>query len=111
MITYKALQTDRRQFLALTGLTLSEFQRLLTAFPQAYQQLYPAHRTAEGQPRQRSIGAGRKGRLEQPEEKLLFLLVYLKAYPLQAVMAELFDLSTSAVSVTPFDLLSVVPSG
>ncbi len=94
MITYKALQADWRQFLALTGLTLSEFQRLLTAFPQAYQQHYPANQTAEGQPRQRSVGAGCKGRLEQPEDKLLFLLVYLKTYPLQAVMGELFDLST-----------------
>ena len=58
MITYKALRADRRQFLALTGLTLSEFQRLLTAFPQAYQQLYPATQTAEGQPRQRAVGGG-----------------------------------------------------
>src|ERR1700724_2429189 len=97
MITYKTLQTDHRQFLALTGLTLSEFQRLLTAFPQAYQQLYPAHRT-EGQPRQRSVGGGCKGRLEQPEDKLLFLLVYLKTYPLQAVMGELFDLSQPRVN-------------
>ena len=98
MITYQALQTDRRQFLALTGLTLSEFQLLLTAFPQVYQQLYPATQTAEGQPRQRAVGAGCKGRLEQPEEKLLFLLVYLKTYPLQAVMAELFDLSQPQVN-------------
>src|SRR5947207_10047644 len=64
MITCKALQANRQQFLALTGLTLSEFQRLLTAFPQAYQQLYPATQTAEGQPRQRSVGGGCKGRLE-----------------------------------------------
>ena len=87
MITCKALQADRRQFLALTGLTLSEFQRLLSAFAQAYQKLYPANQTVAGQPRQRSVGGGCKGRLEQPEEKLLFLLVYLKTYPLQAVMA------------------------
>src|SRR5947208_5372536 len=98
MITYKALQTNRRQFLALTGLTLSEFQRLLTAFPQAYQQLYPATQTAKGQPRQRAVGGGCKGRLEQPGDKLLFLLVYLKTYPLQAVMGELFDLSTPQVN-------------
>jgi hypothetical protein len=48
MVTYKALQTDRPQLLALTGLTPSEFQRLLTAFPRAYQQLYPPSQTAEG---------------------------------------------------------------
>src|SRR5216110_2745232 len=108
MITHKALQADRRQFLALTGLTLSEFQRLLTAFPQAYQQLYPANRTAEGQPRQRSVGGGCKGRLEQPEDKLLFLLVYLKTYPLQAVMGELFGLSTPQVNHWIHRLLPVL---
>jgi DDE superfamily endonuclease/Helix-turn-helix of DDE superfamily endonuclease len=110
MITYTELQTDRQQFLALTGLTLSEFQRLLTAFPQAYQQHYPASQTAEGQPRQRAHGGGCKGRLEQPEDKLLFLLVYLKTYPLQAVMGELFDLSTPRVNYWIHRLLPVLRS-
>src|SRR5438309_9341170 len=108
MVTYKALQTDRRQFLALTGLTLSEFQRLLTAFPPAYQQLYPANQTAQGQPRQRSVGGGCKGRLEPPEDKLLFLSVYLKTYPLPAVMAELFDLSQPRVNYWIHRLLPVL---
>ena len=93
MVTYERLQADRRQLLALTGLTLPEFQRLLSAFPQAYQRLYPASRTAEGQPRQRASGDGRKGRLQRPEDQLLLILVYLKTYPLQAVMGELFGLS------------------
>jgi hypothetical protein len=95
MITCETLQTDRRQFLALTGLTLSEFRLLLTAFPRAYQRLYPPNQTTEGQPRQRSAGGGRKGLLHRPEDKLLFILVYLKTYPLQAVLGELFDLSQS----------------
>jgi hypothetical protein len=110
MITYKGLQADRRQFLALTGLTLSEFQRLLTAFPQAYQQHYPTNQTAEGKPRQRAVGAGCKGCLEQPEDKLLFLLVYLKTYPLQAVMGELFALSTPQVNYWIHRLVPVLRS-
>lgn len=110
MITHQALQADRRQFLALTGLTLSEFQRLLTVFPQAYRHIYPADQTAEGQPRQRAMGGGCKGRLEQPEDKLLFLLVYLKTYPLQAVMAELFDLSLPRVNYWIHRLLPVLRS-
>src|SRR5438105_5805433 len=110
MITYRALQADRRQFLALTGLTLSEFQLLLRAFPQAYRQIYPANQTAEGQPRQRAVGGGCQGRLEQPEDKLLFLLVYLKTYPLQAVMAELFDLSLPRVNYWIHRLLPVLRS-
>src|SRR5438067_9097648 len=110
MVTYEALRSDRRQFLALTGLTPSEFQRLLTAFPQAYQQHYPASQTAEGQPRQRAVGGGCKGRLEQPEDKLLFLLVYLKTYPLQAVMGALFGLSTPQVNYWIHRLLPVLRS-
>lgn len=110
MVTYEALRSNRRHFLALTGLTLLEFQRLRTAFPQAYQQLYPATQTAEGQPRQRSIGGGCKGRLEQPEDKLLFILVYLKTYPLQAVMGELFGLSQPQVNHWIHRLLPVLRS-
>ena len=98
MVTYERLQADRRQFLALTGLTLPEFQLLLSAFPQAYQRLYPASQTTEGQPRQRAAGGGCKGLLRWPEDKLLFILVYLKTYPLQAVMGELFDLSQPQVN-------------
>src|SRR5439155_16652305 len=50
------------------------------------------------------------GRLEQPEDKLLFLLVYLKTYPLQAVLGELFDLSTSQVNYWIHRLLPVLRS-
>jgi hypothetical protein len=45
--------------------------------------------------------------LEQPEDKLLFLLIYLKTYPLQAVMGELFDLSTPRVNYWIHRLLPV----
>jgi Helix-turn-helix of DDE superfamily endonuclease/DDE superfamily endonuclease len=108
MVTYDALQYDRRQFLALTGLTLREFQLLLTAFPQAYQHIHPECQTAEGQPRQRSAGGGCKGLLHRPEDKLLFILVYLKTYPLQAVMGKLFDLSQPQVNYWIHWLLPVL---
>ena len=45
MITYSALQSDRREFLALTGLTLQEFQLLLDAFTAAYDRRCPKDRT------------------------------------------------------------------
>jgi hypothetical protein len=108
MVTYERLQADRREFLALTGLTLPEFQLLLTAFPRAYQRLYPTNQTTEGQPRQRSAGGGCKGLLHRPEDKLLFILVYLKTYPLQVVMGELFDLSQPQVNYWIHRLLPVL---
>src|SRR5271169_2666300 len=108
MVTYEALRANHRRFLALTGLTLTEFQLLLTAFVQSYQHLYPADQTIEGHPRQRSTGGGRKGLLQRPEDKLVFILVYLKTYPLQAVMAELFDLSQPRVNYWIHRLLPVL---
>src|SRR2546421_2183116 len=95
MIRYTELQSDRRKFLALTGLTLPEFQQLLAAFARCYERLYLPDQTLAGRPRQRFAGGGRKGVLHAPEQKLLFLLVYLKTYPLQAVLGELFGLSRS----------------
>src|SRR3954447_19191311 len=93
MVTFTELQRDRRKFLALTGLTVPEFQRLLSPFCRAYQRLYPTDQTVAGQPRQRSACGGCKGHLQPPEEKPLFILVHLKTYPLQVIMGELFDLS------------------
>ena len=84
MVTYTAIQRDRRKCLALTGLTLSEFQLLLPAFTRAYEATYSANQTLAGWPRQRSAGGGRKGALHSPQQKLLFILVYLKTYPLKS---------------------------
>jgi Helix-turn-helix of DDE superfamily endonuclease/DDE superfamily endonuclease len=108
MLTYEVLQTDRRKFLALTGLPLPDFQQLVTAFAEAYEQAHPAGRTTENQPRRRAAGGGRKGQLPRPEDKLLFILVYLKTYPLQVVMGELFGLSQPQVNHWIHRLLPVV---
>jgi hypothetical protein len=108
MITCSALQSDRREFLALTGLTLKEFRLLLNAFTAAYDRQYPKDRTLNGRPRRRCAGGGRKGVLSPPEQKLLFLLVYLKTYPLQALMGELFGLSQPGVNYWIHRLLPVL---
>jgi hypothetical protein len=84
--------------LALTGLTLREFDDLLTAFARSYERRYPASQTAAGRPRRRGAGGGRTAVLHEPAQKLLFLLVYLKTYPLQVIMAELFGLSQPQVN-------------
>ncbi len=107
-MTYSALRGDRRRFLALTSLTPPEFDHLLPAFVRSYERLYPPDRTAAGLPRRRAAGGGRTGVLEEPQQKLLFLLVYLKTYPLQAVMAELFGLSQPRVNYWLRRLLPVL---
>jgi DDE superfamily endonuclease/Helix-turn-helix of DDE superfamily endonuclease len=98
MVTYQELRGDPRRCVALTGLSPAEFDLLLTAFSRCLKALYPADRTTTGRPRQRFPGGGRTGALPEPGQKLLFLLVYLKTYPLQVVMAELFGLSQPRVN-------------
>src|SRR6185369_5393791 len=108
MMTFTELQNDRRKFLALTGLTLREFQQLLPAVEQAYERLYREDQTLAGQPRQRFPGGGRKGVLDAPDHKLLFLLVYLKTYPLQTLLGELFELSQPRVNYWLHRLLPIL---
>src|SRR6266516_717890 len=108
MVTYAELRGNPRRCLALTGLTPPEFDLPLTAFDRACESLYPADRTAAGRPRQRFSGAGPAGALPEPEHKLLFLLVYLKTYPLQVLMAELFGLSQPRVNYWLGRLLPVL---
>src|SRR6266545_4151843 len=93
MLIYDELKTTPRKFLSLTSLTPSEFESLLPAFGRAYLNKYPASKTMAGKVRKRKTGAGRKGSLENIEQKLLFALVYQKGYPLQSIMGELFGIS------------------
>jgi len=110
MVTYKTLSTQSQSFLAMTGLTLAEFRDLLPAFETTYDRTYPLDRTATGQPRQRWPGAGRHSVLSHSEDKLLFLLVYLKTYSLQVVLAQLFRISTSQANYWLHHLLPVLRS-
>ncbi len=110
MIDYKTLSSQPRPFLALTGLTAAEFRDLLPAFERAYDRAYPMGRTATGQPRLRFFGGGRHAVLFAAEDKLLFVLVYLKTYPLQAVLGQLFGLGTSQANYWLHHLLPVLRS-
>jgi len=107
-MTYKTLLSQPQSFLALTGLTHAEFGKLLPAFQRAYARAHPSDRTATGQPRQRWPGAGRHSALANDADKLLFVLVYLKAYPLQVVLGKLFGISTAQANYWLHQLLPVV---
>jgi DDE superfamily endonuclease/Helix-turn-helix of DDE superfamily endonuclease len=110
MMTYSTLSTQARPFLALTGLTPAEFRDLLPPFDAAYERSYPFDRTADGRARQRWAGAGRPSVLDRAEDKLLFVLVYLKTYPIQAVLGQLFGISISRANHWLQRLLPVLRS-
>ncbi len=94
----------------MTGLTPAEFRDLLPAFETAYERACPIDQTATGEPRQRWPGAGRHSALCRIADKLLFILVYLKTYPLQVVLGQLFGLSTSQANYWLHHLLPVLRS-
>lgn len=103
MIRYAELQKKPRDLLALTGLARREFEELLPAFEQALPK--PAKRR---KPRRRAPGAGRKPSLPTVADKLLFILVYTKTYPLQAVQGHLFGMSQSSANRYIQELLPVL---
>src|SRR6266487_1918797 len=92
MLTYIELKDRPRDFLAATGLTLTEFSQLLPEFQAAYETRYPSDVTCTGKPRQRRAGGGAKGVLTSVTDKLLFILVYQKTNPLQTMHALQFGL-------------------
>jgi len=93
-LRYDNLKDKPEAFLAFTGLNTKEFQILLHAFTLAWEH-YVQQNNLPAELRQRDYGGGRKARLETCEDKLLFILVYFKTYPLQEVLAFHFDMSQS----------------
>jgi hypothetical protein len=71
-----ALRTDR-MCKSLTGLTVSEFNNLVADFSWNYHE-YEAKRIKT---RIRKLGGGRGSKIETIEEKLFYVLFYLKTYP------------------------------
>lgn len=95
-LRYENLKDKPKAFRAFTGLDVEEFQILLQAFIVAWERYVQQHRLPPDV-RQRDYGGGRKARLVICEEKLLFILVYFKTYPLQEVLAFHFDMSQGQV--------------
>jgi hypothetical protein len=93
MLTFDLLKNESRRFLAMTSLTLEEFQSLVPIFAEAYAATRSLTHTQAGKLRQRKAGGGNTPRLATPEDKLLFILIYQKTYPLQTAHGLQFDLS------------------
>lgn len=91
MLSYRAIQNKPRVFQSLTGLKIREFEQLLKPFEQAWIAYVQQHHI-QGKTRQRQYGAGRKSQLDLIEDKLLFILVYFRLYPTQAVQGFLFGI-------------------
>ena len=94
-LRFADLQTRPTEVLDLTSLTVDEFQQLVPLFETAFQ-AHMAGWRLDGQPRTaRRYTTYKNCPLPTPEDRLLFILVYLKTYPLQVVQGRLFGLGQS----------------
>jgi Helix-turn-helix of DDE superfamily endonuclease len=94
-LRFTDLQTRPLEVLDLTRLTLDEFRRLSPPFEAAFQ-AHMAQWRFDGQPRTaRRYTTYQNCPLPTPEDRLLFILTYLKTSPLQVVQGRLFGIDHS----------------
>ena len=92
MTSYNELAKNSRKFLAMTGYTVAEFQALLPYFQREFEQ-YVATKTLSGKLRtKRRYSEYKNSPLPTIEDKLLFILIYLKQGSLQEAHATLFKM-------------------
>src|SRR5881409_3681789 len=91
-IRFTDVQARPLEFLDFTSLTLEEFQQLVPPFETAFQVRMAVWRM-DGKPRTaRRFTVYKNCPLPTPEDRLLFILVYLKTYALQVVHGRLFGM-------------------
>ncbi len=95
MLKYETVKQKERQLLALTGLTVVEFETLEGAFSTTWQ-AEMGRKTMDGRPRvERAHSDYANSPLPTGAQKLLFILIYLKQAPTQTLHGSLFAMSQS----------------
>ena len=91
-LRFTELQSRPMEFLDFTSLTLDEFRQLVPPFEAAFHTRMAVWRM-DGKPRTaRRFTVYKNCPLPTPEDRLLFILVYLKTYTLQVVHGRLFGM-------------------
>ena len=107
-VQFADMQSRPTEFLDFTSLTLDEFQELIPPFEAAFQAPMAAWRLA-GKPRTaRQLSVDKHCSLPTPEDRLFFILVYLKTYTLQVVQGRLFGMGQSKANQWIHVLLPVL---
>jgi Helix-turn-helix of DDE superfamily endonuclease len=94
-LRFTDVQARPTEFLDFTSLTREEFQTLVPPFEAAFQAHMAVWRL-DGKPRTaRPFTVYKNCPLPTPEDRLFFILVYLKTYALQVVQGRLFGMGQS----------------
>jgi Helix-turn-helix of DDE superfamily endonuclease len=107
-VQFTDVQDRPTEFLDLTSLTRDEFQQLVPPFEAAFQAHMAAWRL-DGKPRTaRRFSVYQNCPLPTPEDRLLFILAYVKTYSLQVVQGRLFGMGQSKANQWIHVLLPVL---
>jgi Helix-turn-helix of DDE superfamily endonuclease len=107
-VQFTDVQDRSTEFLDLTSLTLDELQPLVPPFEAAFQ-AHMATWRLDGQPRTaRPFSVYNNCPLPPPEDRLLFILAYVKTYSLQVVQGRLFGMGQSKATQWLHVLLPVL---
>jgi DDE superfamily endonuclease len=93
-LSYANLVKRPAVLVRLTGLSVQEFEKLLQPFAAQYEQMVIQPR-ANTPGRVRAVGGGQKGALPSVADKLLFILIYTRIYPLLFIQGMFFELAES----------------
>jgi Helix-turn-helix of DDE superfamily endonuclease len=94
-LRFSDLQMRPTEVLDLTSLTVNKFEQVVPPFEAAFQ-AHMALWRLDGKPRTaRRYTTDKNSPLPTPEDRLLFILVYVKTYPLQVVQGRLFGMGQS----------------
>lgn len=85
MLNKNQIFSQSRVTMAVLGVSSEEFYKLLPVFGQCLNQ----HRIELRPNRKRAVGGGRKGDLPTAQDKLLYILLYMKLYPTYDALAVL----------------------
>jgi hypothetical protein len=107
-VRFLDVQARPTEFLDFTSLTLDEFQQLLPPFETAFQ-AHMATWCLDGKPRTaRQFAVYKNCPLPTPEDRLFFILAYVKTYSLQVVQGRLFGMGQSKANQWIHVLLPVL---
>lgn len=108
MLRYEELKEKPKEFLAVTGLRLEEFECLLPSFEKCFELSIKAKPKVSKKKKRRAAGGGRKGNLPTSSDKLLFILSYQKTAQLQTLQGLQFGLSQPQANYWIHRLLPVL---
>lgn len=90
-MNYTDIRQNEKQFLALTGRTIEEFDAILVDFNGAFEHFIERY-TLDNQPRTRKYSPRNERHIPTIEDKLFFILVYQKNNHLQEMQAAIFEM-------------------